>query len=265
MHRERGKRLLFFGILTAAVLFFFGGEGAGQSPKKAAEPNQAEVTHLQGKAEFLPKGEASWKPLTVGNLLSPDDEGRTGEKSRIEIRLPDRSILRFDQRTHFKMKTLFFDPQQGSREMKVEVPLGKTWANVRKAFGPKKTFEVASANAVAGVRDTIWRMTAEIDQSTLIRVYEGTVEVYSPFVKPDYKPEEGGFKAPREVRGPQEIPRPYAEVSREQWEQIVLTQMMQVTVPAVGSPEKPTSFQAEDDQREEWVRWNQGRDRVVNR
>jgi hypothetical protein len=197
-------------------------------------------------------------------VLSLEDEGRTGEKSRIEIRLPDRSILRFDQRTHFKMKALFFDSQQGARDIKVEVPLGKTWANVRKAFGAKKTFEVASANAVAGVRDTVWRMNVETDQSTMIRVYEGTVEVYSPFVKPDYKPEEGGFKAPREVRGPQEIPRPYAEVTKEQWEQIVLTQMMQVTIPAVGRPGTPTSFQAEDDQREEWVRWNQGRDRQIN-
>ncbi len=262
MRRGYGK-ILFWGMLLGAILLPL--EGGSLLSKEAAGPNQAEVIHLQGKAEFLPKGETAWKPLTVGSLLSSEDEGRTGEKARIEIRLPDRSILRFDQRTHFKMKNLFFDAQQGSREIKVEVPLGKTWANVRKAFGAKKTFEVASANAVAGVRDTIWRMNAEADQSTLIRVYEGTVEVYNPFVKPDYKPEEGGFKAPREVRGPQEIPRPYAEVTKEQWEQIVLTQMMQVTVPAVGSPGKPISFQAEDDQREEWVRWNQARDRALTR
>lgn len=106
-------------------------------------------------------------------------------------------------------------------------------------------------------------MNVAPDKSTLIRVYEGTVEVYNPFVKPDYKPEEGGFKAPREVRGPQEIPRPYEEVSKEQWEEIVLTQMMQVTVPAVGRPAKPTPFSAEDDQKEEWVRWNQKRDKAI--
>jgi hypothetical protein len=161
------------------------------------------------------------------------------------------------------MKAAFFDQGTNSREVRVEMSVGKTWANVRKVFGSKKTFEVASANAVAGVRDTIWRMNVAPDKSTLIRVYEGTIEVYNPFVKPDYKPEEGGFKAPREVRGPQEIPRPYEEVSKEQWEEIVLTQMMQVTVPAVGRPEKPTPFSAEEDQREEWVRWNQKRDQAI--
>jgi hypothetical protein len=94
-------------------------------------------------------------------------------------------------------------------------------------------------------------------------VYEGTVEVYSPFVKPGYKPEETGFQTPREVRGPQEVPRPYQEVTKEQWEQIVLTQMMQVVVPAVGKPDAPTSFSPQEDQQEEWVRWNQDRDRQV--
>jgi hypothetical protein len=106
-------------------------------------------------------------------------------------------------------------------------------------------------------------MNVTPDQSTLIRVYEGTVEVYNPFVKTDTKPEEGGFKAPLEVKGPQEVPRPYAEVTKEQWEAIVLTQMMQVVVPAVGKPENPATFRAEEDQREEWVRWNQRRDREI--
>jgi ferric-dicitrate binding protein FerR (iron transport regulator) len=263
MHPGRGKLFLFSCILAGVFLLTHSGTAPGQPAKTAAAANQAEVTYLQGRAEVLAKGETAWKPLRVGSLLSMEDEGRTGEQSRIEIRLPDRSILRFDQKTTFKMKSLLFDAQEGSRDMKVEVPVGKTWANVRKAFGPKKTFEIASANAVAGVRDTIWRMNVETDQSTLIRVYEGMVEVYSPFVKPDYKPEETGFKAPREVRGPQEVPRPYQEVTKEQWEQIVLTQMMQVVVPAVGRPHAPTSFTPEEDQREEWVRWNQQRDREV--
>ena len=259
----RGKFFLFLNIFAGALFLLLPGEGRGQGGKTAATASQAEVTYLQGKAELLAKGETAWKPLRVGSRLSLEDEGRTGEQSRVEIRLPDRSILRFDQKTTFKMRNLLFDSQDGSRVMRVDLPVGKTWANVRKAFGPKKTFEIASANAVAGVRDTIWRMNVETDRSTLIRVYEGTVEVYNPFVKPDYKPEETGFQAPREVRGPQEVPRPYQEVTKEQWEQIVLTQMMQVVVPAVGKPDVPTSFSPQEDQQEEWVRWNQDRDRQV--
>jgi hypothetical protein len=242
MRPGTGKNLLVGYILIFVTLFFYSGEVRGQTGNRTAETGQAEVTFLQGKADVLPKAETGWKSLRVGSLLFQEDEVRTGEGARIEIRLPDRSIMRFDQRTTFKMKNLLFDSQEGSREVKVEIPVGKTWA---------------------GVRDTVWRMNVDADQSTLIRVYEGTVEVYHPFVKPDYKPEEGGFKAPREVRGPQEVPRPYGEVTKEQWEQIVLTQMMQVTVPAVGKPEAPTPFRLEEDQGEEWVRWNQQRDRQI--
>jgi len=262
--RLRWGKGLFFSWFLIFMPFLGSGEVlSAEASGKTIEPNQAQVTFLLGKAEVLPKGETSWRVLQVGSLISRDDEVRTGEKARIEIQLPDRSILRFDQRTTFKMKALFFDAQEGSRDMKMEMVAGKTWANVRKAFGSKRTFEVASANAVAGVRDTIWRMNVAEDRTTLIRVYEGVVEVYNPFVKPDYKPEEEGFKAPREVKGPQEVPPPYREVSKEEWEKIVLTQMMQVIVPPVGKPEQPVTFSAEDDQREEWVRWNQQRDKEV--
>ncbi|MBM4330485.1 MAG: FecR domain-containing protein [Deltaproteobacteria bacterium] len=259
----RRKSLFFLSFLVMAICFWPAQAKSEGSSGKGIGAEQAKVTFLQGKAEILPQGETSWKSLKAGSFLSREDEVRTGEKSRLEIQLADRSILRFEQKTTFKMKTVFVDVSANSREVKVEVPVGKTWANVRKVFGPKKTFEIASANAVAGVRDTIWRMSVNPDASTLIRVYAGTVEVYNPFVKPDYKPEEGGFRIPREVRGPQEIPRPYEEVSKEQWEEIVLTQMMQVTVPAVGRPEKPSAFKAEDDQKEEWVRWNQRRDKEI--
>ena len=259
----RAKGSLLFWVLMFMPFLWSGEALSAGASGKTIGPNQAQVTFLRGKAEVLSKGQTAWTLLTVGSVLSSDDEVRTGEKARIEIQLPDRSILRFDQQTTFKMKAVLFDTQEGSRDVKVEMAAGKTWANVRKVFGSKKTFEVASANAVAGVRDTIWRMDVGSDRSTLIRVYEGSVEVYNPFVRPDYKPEEGGFKAPREVQGPKEVPRPYEEVSKEQWEQIVLTQMMQIVIPPTGRPGEPVAFSAEDDQREEWVRWNQERDKEV--
>ncbi|MCX5908887.1 MAG: FecR family protein [Deltaproteobacteria bacterium] len=263
MHRDNGRSLFSLWLI---FLFFFmvPDDGLGLEKKEGRSgKDQAQVTLIQGKAEVLKKGEGQWNPLKVGSLLVREDEIRTGEKSRIEIQLPDRSILRFDQKATFKMKAVSFDAQDGSREVRVDMGAGKTWANVRKAFGPKKTFEIASANAVAGVRDTIWRLSVAEDQSTMIRVYEGTVEIYNPFVKPDYKPEEGGFRKPREVKGPQEVPAPFREVTQGEWEQIVLTQMMQVLVPAVGKPEKPVSFSQEEDDQEEWVRWNKKRDQGI--
>jgi hypothetical protein len=256
--------LLFFRGIIGSVLLFWGIAGEHVFGK-GAENEQARISYLQGTADVLGKGQSSWKPLQMGSLLFSEDRVRTGEASRVEITFPDRSVLRFDQRSTFELNRISFDAQGGSRDIKTQLKAGRAWANVRKVFVSKKTFEVASSNAVAGVRDTVWRMDIVPDQSTLIRVYEGQVEVYNPFMRPDYKPEEGGFRKPKEVRGPQEIPRPYEEVSREQWEEIVLSQMMEVVIPAAGRPAKPMAFKVEEDRQEDWVRWNQQRDQDIIR
>lgn len=256
----------FFLIFITTLFNFLNANALGESPISNEEKaNVATVTFLQGRAEVLAPQEASWKPLHIGSYLYPEDEIKTQAKSRIEIQFPDRSLLRFDEKTNFKLKKVLFDVPTNSREIKVEMVLGKSWANVRKIFGSKKTFEVVSANAVAGVRDTIWRMNVDKNKSTLIRVYEGVVQVYNPFVKPEYKLEKEGFKAPSEVAGPQEIPPPYHEISLEEWEEIVLQQMMQVIIPPKGKPSKPNRFNMEEDLKEEWVRWNQKRDKELRR
>lgn len=262
--KRGGVYFIFF--FSIALLNILSTNALGQSPiSKEDKATVAKVTFLQGKAEVLAHQEASWKSLQIGNNLYPEDEIKTYAKSRIEIQFPDRSILRFDEKSNFKLKKLLFDFPTSSRDIKVEIVLGKSWANVRKIFGAKKTFEVASANAVAGVRDTIWRMNVETNKGTLIRVYEGVVQVYNPFVKPEYKLEKEGFKTPAEVAGPQEVPPPYHEVSRAEWEEIVLQQMMQIIIPPAGKPSKPSQFNMEEDLKEEWVRWNQKRDKELRR
>lgn len=262
-----GKRGgLFFLIFLIVFLNFLDARALGQSPiPKEDKASGAKVTFLQGKAEVLTPQEVSWKPLRLGSYLNPEDQIRTQARSRMEIQLPDRSILRFDEQTNVKLKKVLFDLPTNSRDIKVEMALGKCWANVRKIFGSKKNFEVASANAVAGVRDTIWRMNVASDKTTLIKVYEGVVQVYNPFVQPKSRFEKEGFKTPGEVAGPQEVPPPFHEVSREEWEEIVLQQMMQVKIPPVGKPSPPSRFDMEEDLKEEWVRWNQKRDKELRR
>ncbi|MGB9698502.1 MAG: FecR family protein [Thermodesulfobacteriota bacterium] len=257
---------IFFVIFLSVAFNFLNAQALAQSPiSKEERGNAAKITFLQGKAEVLSAQETSWKLLQIGSFLYPEDEIKTHAKSRLEIQFPDRSIMRFDEHTTFKLKRVLFAAPTNSRDIKVEIVLGKSWANVRKIFSSKKTFEVASANAVAGVRDTIWRMNIGADKTTLIRVYEGAVQVYNPFVRPEYKLAKEGFKSPQEVSGPQEVPPPYHEISREEWEEIVLQQMMQVVIPAVGKPSQPSRFNIDEDLKEEWVRWNKKRDRELRK
>ncbi len=257
---------LFFIIFFIGALNLPTAKALGQGPPlEKEEAHFAKVTYLHGQAEVLSPPQTIWQPLKTGNLLYPEDEIKTYAKSRLEIQFPDRSVLRFDEHTYFKLKKVLFDPSTSSRDIKVEMLLGKSWANVRKIFGAKKKFEIAAANAVAGVRDTIWRMNVEKNRSTLVKVYEGVVQVYNPFFQPEARLGKEPFKPSQEVAGPQEIPVPYHEVSREEWEEIVLQQMMQVIIPPVGKPSKPSRFSIEEDLKEEWVRWNKKRDRDLRK
>ncbi len=97
MRSGGGKNLFFLYFLLVTFCFWPAKAMAEDSRGALSGGEQAKVIFLQGKAEVLPQGETSWCPLKVDSFLSREDEVRTGEKSRIEIQLPDRSILRFDQ------------------------------------------------------------------------------------------------------------------------------------------------------------------------
>lgn len=57
--------------------------------------------------------------------------------------------------------------------------LGRVWARVAKSSGGEETFEVRSANAVAGVRGTEFEVGVGIDGSARVRVDSGEVGVSS--------------------------------------------------------------------------------------
>jgi hypothetical protein len=64
------------------------------------------------------------------------------------------------------------------------------------------------------------------------------------------------------VSGPHEVPPPYHEVTREEWTAIVQA-MQQISISPQGVPSKPESFDPKAD-TDDWVRWNQERDKQVH-
>ena len=110
-------------------------------------------------------------------MLKAGDQVSTGPDSKMELALPDGSLLRFAENTKFKVVGIDMDMSAGRRIAQVNVALGKTWAKVNKGLGVKPNIEVSCENAVAGVRGTVYRMNVEQDKSVLLRVYEGEVSV----------------------------------------------------------------------------------------
>lgn len=218
---------------------------------------EGKVTELKGTARWQTKG-GSWANLKSGQSLKGGDQVETGTGARMELTLPDASILRFAENTRFRIIAIDMDESAGTRNAKINVALGKTWANVNKGLKVNPNIDVTSSNAVAGVRGTIYKMNVDEDQAVLVRVYDGQVNVEG--VKGEKKPETQApvLGQPYKISGPTPVQGPH-KVTMEQWVYIIKS-MQQIRVSSTGIPSKPESFTLAED-RDEWVDWNRSRDR----
>jgi ferric-dicitrate binding protein FerR (iron transport regulator) len=221
--------------------------------------NDAVVTLLQGSAWIYSKGEAKGRVLKKGSIIKKNQEVRVAGKSRLEMRFPDGTVMRLSEKTNIKMSELSFDKKTESKKVYVNLSLGKLWAKVKKLATPDSSVEVQTSNAVAGVRGTVYRVNVEEDKSALVKVYDGTVYVTNP--SRDASKPVDRVSAPHPIPGPNEVPPPYHEVSMEEWTAIV-TAMQQITISSQGVPSKPQDFDPREDQ-DDWVRWNQQRDKEI--
>jgi len=232
-----------------------------QAENKAVEieinGDTAEVTLVEGKAELIKKGMIKAQPLALGDYIAHGDRISTEKGSRIELKLPDNSLIRFDELTTFEIVSVEFDKKTKQRDINVSMVLGKTWANVSKLFGQRGRFAVSTKTAVAGVRGTIYRVNVAGDNSVLVKVYWGEVGVSSA---PKKEAAEGPapLMKPTKVLGPHPVAGPHA-VSMEEWTYIVKS-MQQIIIRPDGTPTKPMPFLASEDLND-WVRWNQERDK----
>ncbi len=249
------KRYGVYLLLIAAALLGISGAVKAEGPGG----NEAAVTMIQGTAHVYGAGAQQGRLLKKGDRLRKDQEVKIAEKSRLEIRFPDGTIMRFASKTRVKMNELTFNRKTDSKNVKVGLSVGKLWANVKKLTTSDSAVEVKTSNAVAGVRGTVYRVNVEEDNSALVKVYDGSVYVANPprdMSKPIDK-----ATAPHEVAGPHEVPPPYHEVSMQEWTEIVKA-MQQISISPQGVPSKPQDFDPKAD-ADDWVKWNQEMDKGV--
>jgi hypothetical protein len=214
----------------------------------------AVATFVKGTVEVGTAEAGPFKKLKRNGDIPPGSFVKTGDESRAELKFTDGSILRLGPASVLKVEAGAFDATK--KEVKVDATLvgGKAWANVSKLVGSESKFEVRSANAVAGVRGTVFRINVERDAATVVKVYDGAVAVSnSPFFA------DSGQKASLEPIDPnrRQIAAPFQEISKKEWEQVV-ARMMEVRVGKDGTMDTAAPFTAEKDKVEdpEWVNWN---------
>jgi len=240
------------------LLFFHVQDVSARKPVTVSiKKGDARVSLIDGSAEIMIAGTSVWDTLHVGGYLADGDQIKTGPSSRIELVLPDDSILRFADNTRFRIKRLDVCPGEQKRNVKIDVVLGKTWANVSKSLGIKSKFELSSDNAVAGVRGTIYRMNVYDDKSALVKVYDGKVAVRGGGTSVAEEGQRQIYTKPHKVEGPKSVPGP-VKVTMEEWVYIIKS-MQQIRIRADGVAEEPRDFTEKED-RSNWVDWNKERD-----
>jgi hypothetical protein len=237
----------------------------------AKSDTAGEVTLLKGTAHVKPST-GVWTALQEGSSLRIGDHVRTGKKSRIEIHLVDASVIRLGSNTTLVIDTVLV-ADNGEREIKSSLLSGQAYANVSKQPNETSKFEINTKNAIAGVRGTAFRIDANKDASTVVRVYIGAVAVSNApiYAKPVHTQDSSGTMAhgkpcrtpPGSVKPNRECQTEVAgpeEVTKKQWEEIVAQAMQEVRVGADGKLTK-LDFESEPNaEEEEWVSWNKSRD-----
>ena len=250
-------------LVSFLFLFCLAGhprEAEGKAVSVAIGQGKAKVTFLKGKAFLVKKNLRKIRPLAKGDLLSKGNRVKTEKSARLELKLPDKSFIRFDENTNFRLTSLGFSKKKRRRNVKVKMVLGKTWAKVSKFRKGKGRFALTTKTAVAGVRGTTYRMNVNEDNSAVIKVYWGEILVEKLKAEDEEDPQPQKFTQPKKVLGPQPIkgPRP---VSLEEWTYIVKA-LQQINLRPDGTATKPFRFDIAADLND-WVRWNQERDKEV--
>jgi hypothetical protein len=256
-------------VLAAAVFLLAVGVLATQAAPAPTAPGQ--VTFVQGEAERSSAGKS--EKLAVGTAIFENDTVQTQGRTRLEITLRDQSVVRVGPRSRIQLSAAVFGRTIDDRKVAAKLVVGDMWAKVAKTVSGDSKFEVQTANAVAGVRGTTFRVDSRADRSVVVKVYGGTVAVAGsgPIPRPAHgggdeeatspdKPKpprtEAGKKPPRQqVSGPQ-------QVSREQWERLV-GEMMQIRISADGTAAEPEPFKLAEAKADDFEAWNRERDALT--
>lgn len=218
----------------------------------------AKITFYTGDVRTQPPKKDDWKKAIFQQPLANGEKVKTEDESRAEIGFSDGSIIRIDGNSSLDIVDAKKD--KSGQQVEAKVWSGKVWANVNK-MSKKSKFELESPTAVAAVRGTVYRMAVAPDRTTRIAVYSGAVAVKPhPDFFMEQKKKAGGREG--EIEGPTQIAGP-TEVTLEQWIQIVKIHQ-EITINPDGTY-GIVQFNPQLDAQDDWVRWNQERDRAQGR
>jgi hypothetical protein len=140
---------------------------------------EAVVKYVIGDVEAQSRNQTSWRILKINNTLVEGDRIKTALNSRIELSMPDGTVLKINENTIFDLNEIKVPEEDQEDKMSFTVWAGNIWAQFTKLVSSRQERRIESPGAVVAIRGTTIEMNVDMDQNTRIRVEEGTVSVTS--------------------------------------------------------------------------------------
>lgn len=156
--------------------------GAGES-----SPSAGRIMNIKGEARTKKGNIHSWDVAVVGQELQNGDELMTGQGGRVHVLLADESLLQINEKSRFIIRQVA--PTAGWVRMKEFMPVaygqlksiyqlmaGEIWLR-NKNLSPR--VEIQTENAVIGVRGTELNLRISNEETTILTILRGVVQVWN--------------------------------------------------------------------------------------
>lgn len=214
----------------------------------------ARVSFYMGEVNYMKAQSDQWSGVSLKQPLFSGDIVRTDKESRLELKTgEDDLIVRIDEDSELEISNRSLQEWKGAGT-KATLKKGRLWTNVRRMAADRENLTIETPTVLAAVRGTVFRIDIPSEVTTILRVYEGELEVRD---NPNPPAEPGQM---REVAPPREVPPP-REVSPQEWLELVSANQ-QLTVTR-GKPPSKIDFDPAADAKLDWVKWNKERDKLI--
>jgi len=142
-----------------------------------AAKSEARIKFSIGFAQVMPNKKTAWTNIRPDMSIYQGDRLRTTLNSRIELEMPDGTIIKINENTTFDVKEIKTVEEDNEDKMSFTLWAGNIWAQFKKIVGGRQKREIESPSAVVAVRGTILDMNVDMNKTTRVRVMEGRVAV----------------------------------------------------------------------------------------
>jgi len=141
--------------------------------------NKANVKFVIGNVELQKNQQTNWEKVGLNTSIYEGDRIKTTANSRVEIDMPDGSVIKINENSVFNVKEIKTPENDGEDKMSFTLWAGKIWGSFKKIFSDRQERNIDSPSAVVAIRGTTIEMEVDMQLKTTVRVIEGKVGVTS--------------------------------------------------------------------------------------